>query len=108
MFTGKEKGDNMKFICHHCIKKEMNKKHNEENKEKIKIEGEPIYDEYYEVGDDELRKIIKNLPKLIFYGARLFWDFQQQNMILGTNNKIDVKKTLIKNVKKTLKKRYEK
>ena len=103
----KDKGDNMKYICLHCIKKEINKKHNEENKEKIKIEGEPIYDEYYEVGDDELRKIRKNLPKLIFYGARLFWDFQQQNMILGTNNKIDVKITgttkQIENVKKMIK-----
>ena len=89
----KGKGDHKKFICYHCIKKEINRKHYEENKEKIKIEEEHIYDEYYEVGDEGLRKIRKNLPKLFLSGARLFWDFQQQNMILGTNNKIDIKIT---------------
>ena len=80
----------------------------EPSKEKIiKIEEEPIYDEYYEVGDEELGKIRKNLKELMNCGARLFWDFQQQNSILGTTNKLEIKitgtPTQVENVKNMIK-----
>ena len=78
------------------------------SKEKVvKIEEEPVYDENYEVGDEELGKIRKNLSQLINCGARLFWDYQLQNSILGTSNKLEIKitgtPTQIENVKKMIK-----
>ena len=38
-----------------------------------------------------MQKIKKNLGELINIGAMLFWDFQSENAILGTSNKIDLK-----------------
>ena len=39
----------------------------------------------------DLQKVKKNLGELINIGAGLFWDFQSENAILGTSNKIDLK-----------------
>ena len=73
----------------------------------IKIEDEPIYDDTYEVGDEELVKIKKNLSQLLYCYAKLFWDFKLENSILGTNNKLDIKITgtskQIENAKKMIK-----
>ena len=105
----KGRGNNKNFTCYHCLKKDMIKQQVvEPSKEKIiKIEEEPIYDEYYEVGDEELGKIRKNLKELMNCGARLFWDFQQQNSILGTTNKLEIKitgtPTQVENVKNMIK-----
>ncbi len=43
------------------------------------------------VGDEDLQKIRKNLSDLNNIGAQMFWDFQSENAILGTNDKIDLK-----------------
>ena len=95
------------YKCAHCIKKGITKK-NDDIKEKIRIDEEPEYDEYYEVGDEELQKIKKNLDDLINLGACLFWDYQNENAILGTSNKLDLKITgttkQIENVKAAIKK----
>ena len=106
----KGKGNNRNFTCYHCLKKSLVKKQSVEaaSKEKVvKIEEEPVYDENYEVGDEELGKIRKNLSQLINCGARLFWDYQLQNSILGTSNKLEIKitgtPTQIENVKKMIK-----
>ena len=95
----KKKGQlssNNEYKCAHCIKKDLNpsdifSKKDDTLKEKIKLDEEPIYDEILEVGDEELQKIKKNLGELINIGAGLFWDFQSENAILGTSNKIDLK-----------------
>ena len=80
------------YKCEHCSKKGYSKKDDTINlKEKIRLDEEPIYDEIYEVGDEDLQKIKKNLGELINIGAMLFWDFQSENAILGTSNKIDLK-----------------
>ena len=97
----KKKGllsSNNEYKCSHCIKKNsystdnLYKKDDILNpKEKIKLDEEPIYDEILEVGDEDLQEIKKNLVELINIGAGLFWDFQSENAILGTSNKIDLK-----------------
>ena len=95
----KKKGQlssNNEYKCSHCIKKYLNPtsdifKKDDIIKEKIKLDEEPIYDEIFEVGDEDLQKIKKNLGELINLGAGLFWDFQSENAILGTSNKIDLK-----------------
>jgi hypothetical protein len=60
-------------------------------KKKKIYEDSSTFDEYYEVNDNELRKIKKNLSNLINCGARLFWDYQQEIAILGTNDKLEIK-----------------
>ena len=97
----KKKGQlssNNEYKCSHCLKKNISSndiiKKDDILKEKIKsvkLEEEPIYDEIFEVGDEDLQKIKKNLIDLINIGAGLFWDFQSENAILGTSNKIDLK-----------------
>ena len=95
----KKKGQlssNNEYKCSHCVKKYLNpsdilSRKDDILKEKIKLDEEPIYDEIYEVGDEDLQKIKKNLGELINIGAGLFWDFQGENAILGTSNKIDLK-----------------
>ena len=95
----KKKGQlssNNEYKCSHCIKKNLNpsdifSKKDDNLKEKIKLDEEPVYDEIFEVGDEDLQKIKKNLGELINLGAALFWDFQCENEILGTSNKIDLK-----------------
>ena len=95
----KKKGQissNNEYKCSHCIKKnvittDIFSKKDDISKEKIKLDEEPIYDEIFEVGDEDLQKVKKNLGELINIGAGLFWDFQSENAILGTSNKIDLK-----------------
>ena len=95
----KKKGQlssNNEYKCSHCIKKDIKptgifSQKEDILKEKIKLDEEPIYDEILEVGDEDLQKIKKNLGELINIGAGLFWDFQSENAILGTSNKIDLK-----------------
>jgi hypothetical protein len=95
----KKKGQlssNNEYKCSHCVKKYLNpsdilSRKDDILKEKIKLDEEPIYDEIYEVGDEDLQKIKKNLGELINIGAGLFWDFQGENAILGTSNTIDLK-----------------
>jgi hypothetical protein len=95
----KKKGQlssNNEYKCSHCLKKNLTSndifsKKDDILKEKIKLDEEPIYDEIFEVGDEDLQKIKKNLGDLINIGAGLFWDFQSENAILGTTNKIDLK-----------------
>jgi hypothetical protein len=83
------------YKCSHCLKKNTTStdifKKEDILKEKIKLDEEPIYDEIFEVGDEDLQKIKKNLGALINIGAGLFWDFLSENAILGTSNKIDLK-----------------
>ena len=84
------------YKCSHCLKKNANpgdiiSKKDDTLKEKIKLDEDPIYDDIYEVSDEDLQKIKKNLGELINIGAGLFWDFQSENSILGTSNKIDLK-----------------
>ena len=94
----KKKGQlssNNEYKCSHCLKKNVTSidifKKEDILKEKIKLDEEPIYDEIFEVGDEDLQKIKKNLGELINIGAGLFWDFQSENAILGTSKKIDLK-----------------
>ena len=94
----KKKGQlssNNEYKCSHCLKKNVDSNDvfskKDDVKEKIKLDEEPIYDEIFEVGDEDLQKIKKNLGELINIGAGLFWDFQSENAILGTSNKIDLK-----------------
>ena len=95
----KKKGQlssNNEYKCAHCLKKNNSndsvyKSDILNPKEKIKLDEEPIYDEMFEVGYEELQKIKKNLGELINIGAGLFWDFQSENAILGTSNKLDLK-----------------
>lgn len=48
------------YKCEHCSKKGYSKKDDTINlKEKIRLDEEPIYDEIYEVGDEDLQKIKK-------------------------------------------------
>ena len=94
---GQLSSDN-EYKCSHCIKKNLTEedillKKNELQKEKIRMDEEPIYDEILEVSDEEITKIKKNLRELINFGAGLFWDFQKENDILGTSNKIELKIT---------------
>ena len=84
------------YKCSHCLKNNINpenifSKKDDILKEKIKLDEDPIYDEIYEVGYEDLQKIKKNLGELINIGAGLFWDFQSENAILGTSNKLDLK-----------------
>ena len=92
---GQFSSDDEEYKCAHCIKKSASEnypKNNEINlKEKIKIDEEPIYDEILEIGIEDLQKIKKNLKELINIGAKMFWDFQQENAILGTDDRIDLK-----------------
>ena len=76
------------FTCNHCLKKEDDKKNSQQT---LKIEEEKILEENYEVSAEEIVKIKKNLHTLISCGATLFWDYQQQNAIYGTSNKLDIK-----------------
>jgi hypothetical protein len=93
----KKKGQlssNGDYKCSHCLKNNLNpedifSKKDEILKEKIKLDEDPIYDDIFEVGDEDLQKIKRNLGELINIGACLFWDFQSENAILGTSNKID-------------------
>ena len=85
-----ENENNFSYKCSHCIKKDSLQK-NVFSKEKKIYEDSSTFDEYYEVNDNELRKIRKNLSDLINCGARLFWDFQQENAILGTKDKLEIK-----------------
>ena len=94
----KKKGQlssNNEYKCSHCLKKNIDSNDifskKDDIKEKIKLDEEPIYDEIFEVGDEDLQKIKKNLGELINIGACLFWDFQSENAILGTSNKIELK-----------------
>ena len=92
----KKKGQflsNNDYKCAHCLKKGISIGKGDINsfKEKIRLDEEPTYDEILEVGDEDLQKIKKNLVELINIGAMLFWDFQSENAILGTSNKIDLK-----------------
>ena len=95
----KKKGQlssNGDYKCSHCLKNNLNpedifSKKDEILKEKIKLDEDPIYDDIFEVGDEDLQKIKRNLGELINIGACLFWDFQSENAILGTSNKIDLK-----------------
>ena len=79
----------------HCLKKSTSEIYSKSNdtliKEKIKLDEEPIYDEILEIGSEDLQKVKKNLKDLINIGAKMFWDFQSENAILGTDDKIDLK-----------------
>ena len=92
---GQFSSNNNEYKCAHCLKKssgEIYSKNSEANlKEKIKLDEEPIYDEILEIGSEDLQKVKKNLKDLINIGAKMFWDFQSENAILGTEDKIDLK-----------------
>ena len=91
---GQFSSDNDEYKCTHCLKKasaSISTKIDILPKEKIKLDEEPKYDEILEVGDEDLQKIKKNLESLINIGACMFWDFHDENAILGTTNKIDLK-----------------
>ena len=89
---GSFSADETEYKCSHCIKKSSNNNKSTDNiKDKIKLDEDPIYDEIIEVGDEDIQKIKKNLGELINIGAQMFWDFQMENAILGTSNKIDLK-----------------
>ena len=92
---GQFSSNNNEYKCAHCLKKsssEIYSKNSETNlKEKIKLDEEPIYDEILEIGSEDLQKVKKNLKDLINIGAKMFWDFQSENAILGTEDKIDLK-----------------
>ena len=85
------------YKCAHCLKKSstviVSKNNENVVKEKIKLDEEPTYDEILEIGIDDLQKIKKNLKELINIGAKMFWDFHNENTSLGTDNKIDLKLT---------------
>ena len=92
---GQLSADSDEYKCAHCLKKNNTSTYSKTDlllpKEKIKLDEEPKYDEILEVGDEDLQKIKKNLESLINIGACMFWDFHDENSILGTNNKIDLK-----------------
>ena len=93
---GQLSSNNNEYKCAHCLKKSSSgiyAKNNDNNiiKEKIKLDEEPIYDEILEIGIEDLQKVKKNLKDLIIIGAKMFWDFQSENAILGTDDKIELK-----------------
>jgi len=111
-YENENNNNNFSYKCSHCIKKDSMQKTNVFSKEKKILEDSPTFEEYYEVNDEELRKIKKNLSDLINCGARLFWDFKQEIAILGTKDKLEIKisgttnqientKNLIKKIKET-------
>ena len=86
--------DELEYKCAHCLKKSLSINYSKSIdgiKEKIKLDEDPIYDEMLKVGDEDLQKIRKNLSDLNNIGAQMFWDFQSENAILGTNDKIDLR-----------------
>ena len=92
---GQFSANNNEYKCAHCLKKSTSDTYSKSNdtliKEKIKLDEEPIYDEILEIGSEDLQKVKKNLKDLINIGAKMFWDFQSENAILGTDDKIDLK-----------------
>ena len=92
---GQFSANNNEYKCAHCLKKSTSEIYSKSNdtliKEKIKLDEEPIYDEILEIGSEDLQKVKKNLKDLINIGAKMFWDFQSENAILGTDDKIDLK-----------------